>query len=294
MTQHRTASVPVSKMKVQCMKCDRYFRSFSRIKIHQSLQCPAENKYGINNEILLKDSSLDSKYAREPDHDKEEDKCLQEEEMIKEESFDKPFQVKTEPPENLDGVEGEVKFPVEAGRNPYASGVYRPAPVVTDSDSEYEVESDDSAPEDDDIEAHLGMLTKWNPLRDSRKRKRERGMPAGAKIVFMVSASGQKVKRYKLSGKTPQRWVAPHPWVPHPNQVTVDQCCQYLELRDYPIQVNQSLQERFKDKRKFDVFATPLLKIANPRAHPLILSTLLRAKWYEVMNTETGGASSRV
>ena len=76
--------------------------------------------------------------------------------------------------------------------------------------------------------------------------------------------------------------------------VTVEQCCQYLGLRDYPILVNQTLKERFKDKRKFDVFATPLLKIANPRAHPLILSTLLRAKWYEVMNTETGGASSRV
>ena len=51
--------------------------------------------------------------------------------------------------------------------------------------------------------------------------------------------------------------------------------------------VNEELKERFKDKRVFDEFALPLLKISNPTAHPLTLSTLLRAKWFEVMNTET-------
>ena len=51
--------------------------------------------------------------------------------------------------------------------------------------------------------------------------------------------------------------------------------------------VNEDLKERFKDKRVFDEFALPLLKISNPTAHPLTLSTLLRAKWFEVMNTET-------
>ena len=86
----------------------------------------------------------------------------------------------------------------------------------------------------------------------------------------------------------------PTPWLPHPKQLTVSECCEHLEVRDYPMLVNETLQERFKDRRKFDAYAAPLLKIANPRAHPLILSTLLRAKWYEVMNTETGGASSRV
>ena len=274
------------------MKCERYYRSFYRIKIHKALQCPAERKQDIKNEIFSQDSNLDNKYLGEGESDdyKKEEKCLEEKDIKKEESFGSPIAVKTEPAEGSDNVEGEAKPLVFQGRiNPYCSGVYRPAPVVTDSDSEYEVESDDSAPEDDDIEAHLGMLTKWNPHRDTRKRKRERGMPAGAKIVFMISASGQKVKRYKLSGKTTQRWVAPHPWVPHPHQVTVEQCCQYLELRDYPIQVNPTLKERFKDKRKFDDYATPLLKVVNPRAHPLILSTLLRAKWFEVMKTETGG-----
>ena len=69
--------------------------------------------------------------------------------------------------------------------------------------------------------------------------------------------------------------------------MTVEQCCQYLELTDYPIVVNEDLKEKFKDKKVFDDYALPLLKSANPTAHPLTLSTLMRAKWFEVMNTET-------
>ena len=273
------------------MKCEGYYRSFYRIKLHQRLQCPAEKKQDIKNEIFPEESSLDDLNLREADHDQREDRFL-EKEIKKEECVDKSMEVKTEPAEISEDVKGEVKPPelaVSCRRNPYGDGVYKAAPVVADSDSEYEVESDDSAPDDDDIEAHLGMLTKWNPHRDRRKRKREGGIPAGAKIVLMVSASGQKVKRFKLSGKESKRWVAPHPWVPHPHQVTVEQCRQYLGLRDYPILVNNTLKERFKDKRQFDNYATPLLRIANPGAHPLLLSTLLRAKWFEVMNTETAG-----
>ena len=272
------------------MRCERYYRSFSRIRIHQALQCPAEKKPDIKNEILSEVSSLDNNCLEGPDQDKKQDQCLEDIGSKKAETDDKPFQVKTEPSES--SVDAEREFPVAGRLDPYSSGVYRPAPAVMDSDSEYEVESDDSAPDDDDIEAHLGMLTKWNPHRETRKRKREKGLPPGAKIVFMISASGQKVKRFKLSGKTSHRWVPPQPWVAHPHQVTVEQCCQYLQLRDYPILVNQTLKERFKDKRRFDEYATPLLRIANPRAHPLILHTLLRAKWFEAMNTETSAATS--
>ena len=112
----------------------------------------------------------------------------------------------------------------------------------------------------------------------------------GATVVFMkgkkkVSKSQSQTRGKKILKKP---WVPPHPWLPHPHQVTVEQCCQYLQLRDYPILVNPTLEERFQDQRKFAEYATPLLKVANPRANPLILSTLLRAKWFEVMNTETG------
>jgi len=198
------------------------------------------------------------------------------------ENVDDPT-IKDEPMDVSDNVDIPLR------KDPYAGGVYKPAAVLVDSDSEYEAESDDSAPDDDDIETHLGMLTKWNPHKSDKpkKRKRKRAIPEDAKIVMMVTASGQQVKKIKLSTKDTTRWVPPHPWVPYPHQVTVEQCCQYLELTDYPIVVNEDLKEKFKDKKVFDDYALPLLKSANPTAHPLTLSTLMRAKWFEVMNTET-------
>ena len=56
--------------------------------------------------------------------------------------------------------------------------------------------------------------------------------------------------------------------------------------------VNEELKEQWKNKQVFDSYALPLLQLANPSAHPLTLATLLRAKWFEVMNTETAGAGS--
>ena len=194
-------------------------------------------------------------------------------------------------PEPLDNIKSEPQDGDGSSirRDPYADGVYRPAEVIVDSDDEYEAESDDSAPDDDDIESHLGMLTKWNPHRDEKQktRKRKRAIPENARVVFMVSASGQQIKKVKMTPKETTRWVPPHPWVPYPNQVTVEQCCLFLELKDYPIVVNKELQEKFQNKAVFDEYALPLLKMANPSAHPLTLSTLLKAKWFEVMNTET-------
>ena len=112
-------------------------------------------------------------------------------------------------------------------------------------------------------------------------------------MVYKVSASGQKVKKFKMTPKEMKGWVPSHPWVPHPNQVTVEQCCLYLELQDYPIIVTKELQEKFQKKDVFDEYALHLLKIANPRAHPLTLMTLLKAKWFEVMNTETNPNNSK-
>ena len=117
------------------MKCERYYRSFYRIKIHQALQCPAEKKQDIKNEIFPQESNLDNKCLGEgePDDDKKEEKCLEEKDIKKEESFESSIVVKTEPGETSEDVEGDV---FQGRINPYCSGVYRPAPVVTDSDSE--------------------------------------------------------------------------------------------------------------------------------------------------------------
>jgi len=351
-------------MILQCMKCDLYFRSFSRIKYHKALQCAGENRDKIKDEqssennipddnpwsynlqpslheikkeeelikpeVKSENDSLDhenvaekNEIKSEPDPDFESSKIASDE--VKKETVidnnaelnsslvppvEKSEEISSDPSIKNSSAETELKTEEEnvddpiikdepmdvtdnvdipLRRDPYAGGVYKPAAVLVDSDSEYEAESDDSAPDDDDIESHLGMLTKWNPHKADKPkiRKRKRAIPEDAKIVIMVSASGQQVKKIKLSTKDTTRWVPPHPWIPYPHQVTVEQCCQYLELKDYPIVVNEDLKEKFKDKKVFDDYALPLLKSANPSAHPLTLSTLMRAKWFEVMNTET-------
>ena len=48
----------------------------------------------------------------------------------------------------------------------------------------------------------------------------------------------------------------------------MEQCCQFLELKDYPIVVNEELKEQWKNKQVFDSYALPLLKLANPALTP--------------------------
>lgn len=295
-------------MILQCMKCDLYYRSFARIKIHKALQCKGEIRDNVKSEeeADIKPESenpwsynLDPAKKEEGNNNNDVKNVKNEDETgfkspsvnestIKEEKEEAEVKVKPEPLDNVKSEPQEVDG-ISGRKDPYADGVYRPALVIVDSDDEYEAESDDSAPDDDDIESHLGMLTKWNPHRDEKQktRKRKRAIPENARVVFMVSASGQQIKKIKMTPKDTTRWVPPHPWVPYPNQVTVEQCCLFLELKDYPIVVTKELQEKFQDKAVFDAYALPLLKMANPSAHPLTLSTLLRAKWFEVMNTET-------
>jgi len=199
--------------------------------------------------------------------------------------------VKEEP---LD-LEGDVKIKQEpidgeipsTKREPYADGIYKAAPIVLDSDSdEFEPESDESAPSDDDVETHLGMLRR-NPFKEkAKKRKRRKAVPANATVLYIKNAAGQKIKKYSTQ-KESNRWVPPHPWVPYKNQVTVEQVCQFLEMVDYPIAMNEVLKEKFKDKQAFDDYARPLFQKVNPNAHPLTLMTLIKAKWFEVMNTYT-------
>ena len=67
--------------------------------------------------------------------------------------------------------------------------------------------------------------------------------------------------------------------------ITVEQCCRYLELKDYPIVVNKKLKEKFRDKKVFEDYAIKLFKTVKPDAHPLHLQTLIQVKWCEVMKT---------
>ena len=67
--------------------------------------------------------------------------------------------------------------------------------------------------------------------------------------------------------------------------MTVEQVCKFLELRDYPIPASKTIQERFMEFETFENYAKPFFRRMNPKAHPLVLSTLIKAKWFEIMNT---------
>lgn len=234
------------KMILQCLNCEKFFRSFSRIKYHKSLQCSGELREEKNNEVTdnseenpwsynletpIQQNDVKTEIKQEdekadPIANQEEEadtkaKIVELEPLINPKVEPVVVDVKHEEDESPELEAGEAKDEDKRRRDPYAGGVYRPAPVTADSDSEYEAESDDSAPEDDDIESHLGMLTKWNPHKDDQPkvRKRKREIPENAKIVFMVSASGQQIKKIKMTPRESTRFVPPHPWVPYPTQV---------------------------------------------------------------------------
>jgi len=196
-------------------------------------------------------------------------------EEIKKEPLDPEVKVKEEP---ADGSIPKIR------KEAYADGIYRAAPRALDSDSdEFEPESDESAPSDDDVESHLGLSRRINYKVKARKRKKV--LPANATVMYMKNSAGQVVKKYAVPPKESTRWVPPHPWVPYRTQVTVEQVCQFLEMSDYPIVANEVLKKKWEDYQAFDDYARPQFEKVNPDAHPLTLNTLIKAKWFEMMNT---------
>lgn len=196
-------------------------------------------------------------------------------------SQDKDVKVKLE---NLDLSDSEAKIVVV---NTTEAGAYKAGPRYDDSDdseNEFEPESDESAPSDDDAESHLGLMRKRRSMEKPKKRKRKANVaPSNAKVIYMTNSQGVKVK--KFSAKMTTKFIPGRPWIPYQTQVTVDQVCKFLEMNDYPIPVTDTLKESWKNKEAFNDYATPLFRRVNPKAHPLVLDTLVRAKWFEVMNT---------
>lgn len=311
-------------MILQCQKCNLFFRSFAKMKHHKAgtlgEQCAGEEKKAVieKPEEPVQDDSNPWNYNIIPatpvvvkeDVKSEEvncvegvkeggevnvDKTIAKDDNLgdlknppKEETEEKnDIKIKTEPLEadsevkiKEEPVDGDIPF---LKREPYADGIYKAAPIVLDSDSdEFEPESDESAPSDDDVETHLGLMRRNTYKVKAKKRKKV--TPANGTVIYIKNAAGQKVKKYAVQ-KESTRWVPPHPWVPYRNQVTVEQVCQFLEMVDYPIAMNEALKKKFEDKQAFDDYAMPLFKKMNPDAHPLTLMTLVKAKWFEVMNT---------
>jgi len=98
--------------------------------------------------------------------------------QIKQEPLDADVQIKEEP---LDG-----EFPSGfTRRQAYEDGIYKAAPIVLDSDSdEFEPESDESAPSDDDVESHLGLSRRMNYKVKAKKRKKKATLANGT-VLYM-------------------------------------------------------------------------------------------------------------
>jgi len=261
-------------------------------KIESDGDCLKENILS-NNSADNKDISLNVDEEKKLDTvtDTENEASNNKEEIKDEKEIEGQTVKIKEEPKDIDDIKIKEE-PLDADallikKELYADGIYKAAPIVLDSDSdEFEPESDESAPSDDDVETHLGLMRKNINIDKPRKRKRKKVIPENATVIYMKNSAGVMVKKYNVH-KESTRWVPPHPWVPYKTQVTVEQVCQYLEMVDYPIVMNEDLRKRFQDKQAFDDFATPLFRKVNPDAHPLTLKTLVKAKWFEVMNTST-------
>merc|ERR1719494_654191 len=95
-------------------------------------------------------------------------------------------------------------------------------------------------------------------------------------------------KKKKFSSKKEKRvkFVPNKPWIPFETQVSVQQVCRYLEMKDVLIKSTPALRITCRDRKFFNELARPLARKANPDAHPYVMATFLRAKWFELMNTE--------
>ena len=154
-------------MLLQCLKCSLFYRSFSKLKAHKSAgPCADKLKLKKKGETLEENSKVDD-LAKSIEKAKIDNENTLEEnlddnlnEHIKAEPNDIIKEIKTEPtdahPTNIK-LEPKDTFDMAdpAGFEYYDDAEeYVPAPIVVlDSDDEYEPESDDSAPDDDDVEA---------------------------------------------------------------------------------------------------------------------------------------------
>lgn len=164
-------------MLLQCLKCTLFYRSFSKLKSHKSVgPCADKLKLKKKAENLEEYSKVEDLAKSIQETKIYEENTLEENlgdnliDQIKTEPNDIIKEIKTEPSEvhavniKLEPKdEFEVAKPATLIRYDDAEE-YVPAPIVViDSDDEYEPESDDSAPDDDDVEA-VGLQI--HPKRD--------------------------------------------------------------------------------------------------------------------------------
>eukprot|EP00092_Neocalanus_flemingeri_P023802 GFUD01025827.1.p1 GENE.GFUD01025827.1~~GFUD01025827.1.p1 ORF type:complete len:539 (-),score=94.86 GFUD01025827.1:142-1758(-) len=97
----------------------------------------------------------------------------------------------------------------------------------------------------------------------------------------------------KSRTRKPMKRKEPYdPSIPGKNQITVSQTCKYMGLKDYPVPINENNRHFFKNRSNFEDYYTPLVASVNLGGNPLSIQTLVKAKWFEVMQAKLGDSGS--
>jgi hypothetical protein len=104
----------------------------------------------------------------------------------------------------------------------------------------------------------------------------------------------RKVNKNVEYKKKPSRTRKPlyDPNIAGKNQITVSMACRYLELKDYPVPVNENNRQFFENLSNFEQYYLPLVASVNKGADAWKIQTLVKAKWFEVLKAKVGESRS--
>ena len=108
----------------------------------------------------------------------------------------------------------------------------------------------------------------------------------GPEVRRSYAIPGPKSSGYRRKKSVVQKTLF-HTSSASKNQISVNHTCKFLGLNDYPVIETQN-KERWSDEDSFIRYVLPLLASVNPGSSMLKLATLVKAKWFEVMERKEG------
>ena len=109
-----------------------------------------------------------------------------------------------------------------------------------------------------------GRLVREKPARQERQEREER------EVLRPESGRIRKVRSLPQPGTGKFR-------------ITAREISQYFKLNEFPLAVSERSREVWADRGKFERFYLPLVATVNPASDPLVLKTLVQAKWMEMI-----------
>ena len=74
--------------------------------------------------------------------------------------------------------------------------------------------------------------------------------------------------------------------------ISVQEVARYFHLNEFPVAVTERSREVWAELDKFEKFYLPLVATVNPASDPLVLRTLVQAKWMEIVGGDGGRSRS--